>query len=182
MNNDDLDEPLKQIKQIIKSRIILNKFFAIAKEDAIEYFIYMDSNLVNVGQTDKGKIIDYYATNDTSMFNSENNIYDSLNTIIGIMASFKNEKVVFKRKNKTSSSKGNRCDQTNRDEINTFIRDELQLPKFLEKEYKTGKAIELCVDQELIMRHYNKINFRKKIWFLTIEESILADNFKIYNK
>ena len=58
----------------------------------------------------------------------------------------------------------------------------MYLPEFLEKKFKTGKAFELCVDQELIMRHYNKINFREKIWFLSIEESILAEKFNIYNK
>lgn len=182
LNNDKVNGPLKQIKSIVESRMILDKFFVIANQDDIEYFIYTNNKLDNAGATDKVKIIDYFASNENSLFNNDNNTYDKLNTIIGLMVNFKNEEIVFKRKNKTRSSKGNRCNQTNKNDINIFIRDELDLPEFLEKGYKTGKAIELCVDQELIMRHYNKTNFRKKIWFLTTEESILADKFNIYNK
>jgi hypothetical protein len=182
LNNDTLNEPLNEIKSIVVSRMILDKFFVIANENDVEYFTYNKKELKKAGETDKEKIINYFASDEKSIFSKGKKIYDSLNTIIGIMANFKNKQTVFKRKNKTSSSKGSRCDQTNKETINSFIRDELYLPEFLEKKFKTGKAFELCVDQELIMRHYNKINFREKIWFLSIEESILAEKFNIYNK
>ena len=174
--------PLKIIKSIVESRMILNKYFVIAKEKGkLEYLIYIKNKLSIVGQTDKIKMTEYFIMNKNSKFNIDDNIYDSLNNTIGIMNYFKKSNVVFKRKDKRiGKGNGNRCDQTPKQKIYTFIKDILLLPVLSEDSKRVGQAIELCVDQELIMRHYNKIKFQGKLWFFTIEDTILAEDIKIY--
>lgn len=178
---------LELLKDVISKRIILDKYLLIVNpKNKLEYYVIENKKLKLAKTTDKRIIKKYIDTN--SEFKNKESFYKSLNNIIGIMNYFKENNVVFKRKDKSKAKKtGNRCDQNSKQSIETFFDEILDLSgvkvKIVEndKEIKiVDKAIELCVDQELIMRHYNEIKQDNKKWFLSLENAILADELKIY--
>ena len=178
---------LELVKAVISKRIILNKYLLIGNpKNQLEYYIFENKKLELAKTTDKRIIKKYIDKN--SDFKDKQIFYTSLNNIIGIMNYFKENNIVFKRKDKSKPKKtGNRCDQNSKQSIEAFFDENLDLSGVKVKTLENGKeikivdkAIELCVDQELIMRHYNKKEKDNKKWFLSLENTILADELKIY--
>lgn len=91
----------------------------------------------------------------------------------GFMSLFKNDQyVIFRVKNRERPrEKGFRCDQAGRSgRINT-LNNILQREMYTkENTKKISNSIELCCDQELLLRYYNKIKVGNMDWFLNLEE------------
>ena len=188
---DSFEGMFELLKHVISKRIILDEYLLIGNpKNKIEYYVIKkdkkDKKLELAKTTDKRNIKKYIDTK--TKFKDKQSFYTELNNTIGIMNYFKENNVVFKRKDKNKAqSKGSRCDQNSKQSIETFFDKILDLSgvrvKIIENNTEkkiVDKAIELCVDQELIMRHYNKIEKDSKRWFLSLENTILADELKIY--
>ena len=187
LQNEPTDKPIKMIKSIMNKKIMNKKYMVLVNNsNNLEYYKIENDTLVKAKPTDKTNIINYITDNKNSIFSNSDLIKD-LNKVIGIMSYFKNKDVVFKRKTiKNPKQKGSRCDQNSRD-IESFFNEELDIEIELYKkdgkkrEKIVKKAIQLCTDQEIIMRYYDKIEFKNKIWFFSIEETVIADEIKIYS-
>lgn len=99
-------------------------------------------------------------------------INDSLAKIYGFMVPFKkNNEVVFKIKTKDTTQKGARCDQANKAETITLIKEivkhnlsiDITIPE------KISNNI-LCCAEEVILRHFNEKN-DKNTWFVNPERA-----------
>ena len=189
LQNEPSSRPIKMIKSIMNKRLMDKKFIVLVNNNnSLEYYKVENNTLVKAKPTDKTKIINYITDNKNSIF-SNPDLIKELNKVIGIMSYFKNKNVVFKRKNiKNEKHKGSRCDQNSR-EIEGFFNEELDIKLELYKKQNKNvtkrekivkKAIQLCTDQEIIMRYYDKIEFKNKLWFFSIEETIIADEVRIY--
>lgn len=134
--------------------------------------------LVKVTATEKKEIILFIKKN------TETNVKERFNKIIGFIGNFKKKYNVFKIKDSTiKKDKGYRADQKGKRDI----LDVLNLLKIPNLEKGKGKYIkyttdsvreisnarELCVDQELILRYYDSKRKDDKRWFLSYEESII---------
>ena len=101
-----------------------------------------------------------------------------MNEIMGFMANFKKDYIVFKMKYmKRKRHKGARCDQSQKKEavnIINAIRGE--------DEYAQDTAIsrmELCIIEEFWMRKYTREKKEGKVWFLNPAEAVLVDIEKL---
>ena len=95
-----------------------------------------------------------------------------LNEIIGFSSLFKEEKnVAFKIKYTTKKrDTGSRCDQKGKKLILQIIDDILQNKTYSEKNNDKIKGKELCTDQELILRYFDKEKKQGLRWYFNLEE------------
>jgi hypothetical protein len=106
-----------------------------------------------------------------------------LNNIIGFMANFKNDYIVYKVKLMTRNRhKGARCDQSNKRDAVQITNDILGRDEYSTTDKKMNHK-QICVTQELTLRLYDKENKNGKRWFLTPAEAVLINVEKIsFNK
>ena len=180
--NEPENENIKKVKKIMDKRIIGNKYLIlINSENQKEYFKKENNTFVNAKATDKENIVNYLLNNDNSIFSDEKELANSLNHVIGVMDYFKDRKVVFKRKLVNKKHTGSRCDQNSGSSIKQFFEQEFDI--VIEDTKKiVKKAKQLCIDQEIIMRYFNNIKKDNKVWFFTLEETNLANQFRIYKE
>lgn len=101
------------------------------------------------------------------------------NTIVGFIASFKNDYNIFKVKNmEDKRSKGARCDQSGKADSLKLLNTILGETKYTPANTKGRNKVEFCILQEFILRNNNIIHTDKK-WFLTPQESIINNIEKI---
>ena len=97
---------------------------------------------------------------------------DELNTYVGFIG-FETAKkyMVYKVKDtKNERSTGFRCDQAGKEKVIDVLNEIENSDRFKSKETKDS-SIELCVRQELTLRHLKETD-KRKIWFLDTEKAI----------
>jgi len=102
-----------------------------------------------------------------------------LNTIIGFSTLFKDDKnVAFKTKYTTKRrDTGSRCDQKGRKEILQIIGDILQDKETYNKNMNDNiKGKDLCSDQELLLRYFDKEKKDNLRWYFNLEEHYFIMN------
>ena len=99
---------------------------------------------------------------------------DKLNDTIGFFATFNSDFMVFKTKSRTS--KGTKCDQSGKATVikllNKIFDDDTRYTK--EKLNRNNNIIQLCTEQEMYLRYFDKIKKDDKRWFLKPSEYILS--------
>ena len=98
---------------------------------------------------------------------------DKLNMYVGFIG-FENLKkyMVYKVKDTTNErSTGYRCDQSSKEKVIDVLNEIEGYDKFTNKITKDS-AVELCVRQEITLRHKQKEEKNKTIWFLDTETAI----------
>jgi hypothetical protein len=141
--------------------------------DAIPYDIEQIKNTPNLQELKKGEY----------------------NNVIGFMGYEKNHKyLVFKTKDMTMPrNTGTRCDEAGfktSEYLNTMIgKNEYTKESNKLKKDNQGKIIqykrtheELCVTHELLMRYYHADDVNGKKWFLTPEQAIYYELYKVFVK
>jgi hypothetical protein len=105
-----------------------------------------------------------------------------MNDIVGFMINFKQEGVVFKTKQlREKRSKGARCNQASKTDtvkiLNLILLKNAETEriqqKFTEEIVAELSILERCCYMELLLRFYD-VKQTPKIWFLNIEDAILA--------
>jgi hypothetical protein len=107
----------------------------------------------------------------------------SLANIVGFVASFKNDYMVFKTKQMSKKRhKGARCDQSGKSEalrVLNLILDDFGREEYTAENTKSMSQKSVCVRQELILRVFNKENKNGKVWFMTSPEAALVELEKL---
>jgi hypothetical protein len=94
-------------------------------------------------------------------------IIANLSHVIGFIINFKETLMVFKTKHtEMSSSKGAMCHQANKPDIIKTFNSIVGETKFSKDNTKLNTIVELCCYQELMLRYYNSIKKKDKVWFL----------------
>tara|TARA_B100001059_G_scaffold131983_1_gene132156 strand:- start:8675 stop:12505 length:3831 start_codon:yes stop_codon:yes gene_type:complete len=101
---------------------------------------------------------------------------EDVNDIIGFMTLFKGDFNIFKTKNMTGKrNSGMRCDQSGKAGALKIISAILNDPSVTsDDERKKLNVIQLCSEQEFILRHYDEMKKDGKRWFLAPEEYALS--------
>ncbi len=103
---------------------------------------------------------------------------DKLNNLIGFMANFKQDYIIFKVKDLTKKRhKGARCDQSGRSDAIKMLNAIIGEDKF--DGDSTLSQRQVCVIQEFTMRLYNKEMKNGLYWFLTPAQASLINIEKI---
>ena len=123
---------------------------------------------------------------DEKLLERKSEIKDKLNSVFGVLDTLKGE-LVFKLKNSETvkgiklGKRGMVCKQITKrnviSNLNKIIgRDKYNMEntKIIKGEGKS--AIDLCIEQELLLIHYTKTKKNKKIWFLSSIDTILCKN------
>ena len=133
------------------------------KDKKLFYYVVTDQGIIPTTPVQRLAIIEHIAAQPLV----------PMAPIIGMMVSAKSDgDVVFKvRDTSKPRAQGHRCDQKGRRDavrtLNTILGDERYAESELPKNAK-----ELCVDEELLLRHYDRIAHNGQRWFLGIEEAI----------
>ena len=101
---------------------------------------------------------------------------DEVNDIIGFMTLFKSKFNIFKTKVMTGKrNSGSRCDQSGKAGVLKTFSQILDDPSVIkDEELKNLNVIQLCSEQEFILRNYDKIKKDGKRWFLAPEEYTIS--------
>ena len=93
--------------------------------------------------------------------------------------------MVFKTKDLSiKRSKGARCDQAGKKGNNGVIKTLNKIigeEKYTDKNTKGIYALQLCVKEEFMLRFFNKVKHKNKIWFLGPEQASLL-NIESYQR
>ena len=93
--------------------------------------------------------------------------------------------MVFKTKDLSiKRSKGARCDQAGKKGNNGVIKTLNKIigeEKYTDKNTKGIYALQLCVKEEFMLRLFNKVKHKNKIWFLGPEQASLL-NIESYQR
>ena len=112
-------------------------------------------------------------------------IIPNLNEVFGFINNFKGGELVFKTKDLSiKRSKGARCDQAGKKGNNGVIKTLNKIigeEKFTDKNTKGIYALQLCVQEEFMLRLRNKIKHKNKVWFLGPEQASLL-NIESYQR
>lgn len=100
-----------------------------------------------------------------------------LNFIIGFMMKIRSAKtVVFKTKEiDIERSSGSRCDQAGKKKIINILNKITKSTNYTNENTKQLKTIQLCSEQEFLLRYYNNIHKDGKVWFLNYEMAVLNE-------
>ena len=101
---------------------------------------------------------------------------DQVNDIVGFMTLFKGKFNIFKTKVMTGKrNSGSRCDQSGKSGVLKTLAQILDDPSVIkDPELKSLNVIQICSEQEFILRNYDKIRKDGKRWFLAPEEYALS--------
>ena len=179
--NEDLNEYEELIKKYIDKRILKKKLLIgifLQKQGKHKLMIKKESSWVEAEDSDKvdlaeeiSKLID--------------GLIPNLNQVFGFINNFKGGELVFKTKDLSiKRSKGARCDQAGKKGNNGVIKTLNKImgeEKFTDKNTKGIYALQLCVQEEFMLRLRNKVKHKNKIWFLGPEQSSLL-NIESYQR
>lgn len=132
-----------------------------------------DKKLVYYAVTDQGLTVATPVQRLATMEFIANQPQTPLAPTIGMMVPTKTGgDVVFKvRDTSKPRAQGHRCDQKGRRDAVRTLNIILGTEKYIESELPKN-AKELCVDEELLLRHYDRISHNGQRWFLGLEEAI----------
>ena len=100
----------------------------------------------------------------------DKNLY---NQFLGFTTNVKNNLMVFKLKNLGEKrNKGARCDQSGKDESIKKYNKIVNKLYYSSENTKNISQIEICIEQEFILRYWQHIRKDGKIWFLTNDKAI----------
>ena len=126
-----------------------------------------------------------YTDLETEIKNMVDGIIPNLNNVFGFINNFKGGDLVFKTKDLSiKRSKGARCDQAGKRGNNGVLKTLNKIigeDKYTDVNTKGIYALQLCVLEEFLLRLYNKVKHKKKIWFLGPEQASLL-NIESYQK
>ena len=139
------------------------------KNKSIDCYKIDDKKLIKATETEIEKVFENKKFSDV--------IGNKFNIIIGIMSFFKDKYIVFKIKNtKEKNNSGYRCDQKGKLDILRVLEQLLkENMNVYENMMNVSNKKELCIDQELLLRHYNDIKKNDAVWFLNLEYTILLN-------
>jgi len=174
----------------------LKKIFNIVKDYLVNASVLEhinDKNRYLFGLFDDDYVFNYFIINNEGLeIAKPEDINDFKNTIIehqkkiikimaqyiGFISVFKQNRLTFKVKYmKQQRSKGARCDQAGKTNSISLIRDfrdeninGVETNNNVVKTLNKMITNAICVYQELLLRYYNEINHKNKIWFLSLEQ------------
>tara|TARA_A100001011_G_C13812124_1_gene635319 strand:- start:15 stop:626 length:612 start_codon:yes stop_codon:yes gene_type:complete len=173
--DDPLVERLKNkvSDDVIKAGSSIGYIF-IEKGDA-NLYVYKDSKFVKAETTDISDFKKYITKK--IIINKER---VTINNIIGFYSTFRSDTMIFKTKSmltKTEKNKGARCDQAGKasvvkilnkifDDNNKYTKDTLG---------RENNVLQLCSEQEMYLRYFDRIKKDDKRWFFTPNEFALSN-------
>jgi len=177
LSKDKINELEKQVKQYLSQLIIIKedkKACILVENDKIALFLINDDN-----KLEKAKPLDI--KDFASEFKKKVFSKEQYNLIIGFIIKIRSEKLfVFKTKEIDSErSSGSRCDQSGKKKIISTLNKITQSSSYTNENTKELKTIQLCSEQEFLLRFYNFTNKDNKIWFLNYEMAILNEIEKL---
>ena len=177
----ELNDYEKSIKTYIDKRILVKgniKGIFLQEKGKYKLMIKTDSNWKKAEESDYSDLAD-------KIKSLVDNIIPKLNEVFGFINNFKGGELVFKTKDLSiRRSKGARCDQAGKKGNNGVLRTLNKIlgeNKYTDKNTKGTYALQLCVLEEFMLRLYNKVNHKNKIWFLGPEQASLL-NIESYQK
>ena len=177
----DLNEYEQLIKNYIDKRILKNKSLIglfLQKKGKQKLMIKKESSWVQAEDSD-------YTDLAEEIRKLVDGIPPNLNEVFGFINNFKGGELVFKIKDLSiKRSKGARCDQSGKKGNNGVIKilnKILGSEKYTDKNTKGIYALQLCVLEEFMLRLYNKVKHKNKIWFLGPEQASLL-NIESYQR
>ena len=178
---DDLDDYQQLIKSYIDKRIIKNKSLVglfLQKKGQQKLLIKKESSWELAEESD-------YSDLAREINDLVSGIKEKLNQVFGFINNFKGGELVFKTKDLSiKRSKGARCDQAGKKGNNGVIKTLNKImgeEKYTDKNTKGIYALQLCVREEFLLRLYNKVKHKGKIWFLGPEQASLL-NIESYQR
>ena len=167
----------KRLKDKISDNILqvnsLTGYIFIEKGDA-NLYVYRDSKFVKAETTDISDFKKYITRK--LIINKEK---VSINNIIGFYSTFRSDTMVFKTKSistKTEKNKGARCDQSGKAAViktlNKIFDDNKYNKETLGRE---NNVLQLCSEQEMYLRYFDKIKKDGKRWFFSPSEFALSN-------
>ena len=175
---DKDSEPLSEVFLLSKQYF---EFYEIENEDDIYMLLLTDNNVATVFIFDSDKqnfvrALPSQIKNISEHLVRRNIKREQVNDIIGFMTLFKGDFNIFKTKNMTGKrNSGMRCDQSGKASALQIISLLLDDPSVTsDPERKKLNVIQLCSEQEFILRNYDEIKKDGKRWFLAPEEYALS--------
>ena len=177
----ELNDYEKSIKTYIDKRILVKgniKGIFLQEKGKYKLMIKTDSDWKKAEESDYSDLAD-------KIKSLVDNIIPKLNEVFGFINNFKGGELVFKTKDLSiRRSKGARCDQAGKKGNNGVLRTLNKIlgeNKYTDKNTKGTYALQLCVLEEFMLRLYNKVNHKNKIWFLGPEQASLL-NIESYQR
>ena len=171
---EDLTEILERSKNYFETQQIEN-------EERFFMLLLTDNNVstVFIFNNDKQHFIRAVPSEITDITDELTRIMvkrDQVNDIIGFMTLFKGKFNIFKTKVMTGKrNSGSRCDQSGKSGVLKTLSQILDDSSVIkDEELKNLNVIQLCSEQEFILRNYDKIRKDGKRWFLAPEEYALS--------
>jgi len=174
-NSENLTDFEKNIKSYFQEREIKDKKLVgiYLQKEGEQKLIIKNSNIWVIAKPE-----DY---NDLSpvIGNILTSIKSKLNNVIGFIADFKKDYMIFKVKQLQKRNKGARCDQSGKIETIKLLNLIVGTQKYTAENTKHINQKQLCVLQEYILRIYDYNNKDGKRWFLDPYIAILINIEKI---
>lgn len=145
------------------------KAVLLVKKGKLELYILKENKLVEAEPLDRADF-----SKDLLKLRYDKSKY---NKIVGFMSEIQNKNLItLKIKDMMEKrNKGARCDQAGKNTNLKVLNDIYESEVYTKENTKKIKVPQLCIEQELILRFYEKSNRNKKKWFLTYEESVLNE-------
>ena len=177
----ELNKYEQLIKKYIDSRVIKNKNLIgifLQKKGKQKLLIKQESSWVQAQESDYSDLAE-------QIKKLIDGIKPNLNEVFGFINNFKGGELVFKTKDLSiKRSKGARCDQAGKKGNNGVIKTLNKIigeEKYTDKNTKGIYALQLCVKEEFMLRLFNKVKHKNKIWFLGPEQASLL-NIESYQR
>ena len=178
MNYQDDDKLVKRLKDKVLQDVLtadsVMGYIFIEKGDA-NLYVFKDSKFVKAEITD---ISDFKKQITKNIIVNKENI--NINNIIGFYSTFKSDTMIFKTKSislKTERNKGARCDQAGKATVvktlNKIFQDNERYTK--ETLGRENNVLQLCSEQEMYLRYFDRIKKDGKRWFFTPSEFALSN-------
>ena len=170
-SSEKLNDIELQIKQYLDEQIIpikKGKELGIILSNGVEllYYILKKHKWIEAEELDKQEIMKHIES-----------IKIIFGSYIGFFSYDKfNQHLIFKlRNNSNKRNKGARCDEANKKNNIKILNAILEKEIYTKENTNKYNNIDLCIQQEMLLRYYNFTKFKEKKWFL------YPDLIKIYN-
>lgn len=177
LNKDKINDFERKVKDYLKT-LIINKDdkqgCILVENDKISLFLINDDK-----KLEKAKPLDI--KDFASEFKKKRFSKEQYNLIIGFIIKIRSENLfVFKTKEVDSErSLGSRCDQSGKKKIISTLNKITQSTRYTNENTKDLKTLQLCSEQEFLLRFYDYTNKDNKVWFLNYEMAILNEIEKL---
>jgi len=165
----------RKLKKYFDEKIMINKEITgllLVNNDKAELQIF-DNGRWNIAESED------YEDLSSEISKQQVNMKE-LNNMIGFIANFKNDYMVFKVKDMNKKRhKGARCDQSGKSDSVKILNSIINEDKYNATNTKNINQKQICVIQEFTLRLFDSIAKDDKRWFLNPEEANLTDIEKI---